>query len=67
MERIPAVEESYTRFKRSTTGAVSIGRGQTYTYTAPHAPLKVTITPTYDVCERCGHGIRRGNLRTEGS
>ena len=66
MERIPAMDESYTRVKRSTTVTRNIGRGMTYAYSAPHAPVKITITPIYDVCERCGHRIRRGNLRTEG-
>jgi rRNA maturation endonuclease Nob1 len=66
MERIPATDESYSRTKRTTSASMSIGRGRAYTYTAPHPPLKITITPMYDVCEQCGHRIRRRNLRTAG-
>ena len=65
MERVLAMNESYVRTKRSTSVTMSIGRGRAYTYGASHPPLKITVTPLYDICERCGHRIRRGNLRTD--
>jgi len=65
MERTPAMDESYTRVKRSTTSTINIGRGASYTYNVPHAPLKITITPVYDICMQCGHRIRRRNIRTD--
>jgi hypothetical protein len=64
MVRRLAPDRSYVREKRRTTRMISLGRGKSYVYRAPHPPLRIRITPMYDVCETCGHRIRRGTMRT---